>query len=64
MWRGTNLYCPGCGKRDVRVDDSGEDFYHGPTYVCMWCQHTFTVQGPDKCDETTLKKIKVELNIK
>lgn len=48
-------YCPNCGQRDtVWVESYADgqladgDYYVGPSYYCVGCDHEFTMQGPNE----------------
>lgn len=42
------LFCPNCGKQSVWEEQGSGDYYCGPDYLCISCDHRFSIQGPDK----------------
>ncbi len=53
-----DMYCPNCGVEGGVYCESGMgDYYCGPSYLCVNCEHGFTIQGPNKSDHVHLKVI-------
>jgi hypothetical protein len=38
LYRGTDYYCPYCGKQDVWQEVGGDDYYTGTTNRCFACE--------------------------
>jgi len=64
-WQHIQMYCPNCGKRAVWQEDSTGDYYFGERYLCLTCEHSWTIQGPypphpsDEQGSQRIKKISV-----
>lgn len=52
----TDLYCPNCGIKNVKVETGEGDYYQGPSYYCLSCVHSFTISGPGPCTNTTFEE--------
>ena len=39
----TKYYCVNCGAKDVWVEDGEGDYYVGPDYICLACDHQFNL---------------------
>ena len=50
------MFCPHCGEQSIWKEQGAGDSYVGISYLCLSCQYTFTIQGPneakDSCGET------------
>jgi transposase-like protein len=55
------MHCPACGRDGSVWYEPGEgDYYVGVRYVCVACEQTWHIQGPDPCDGYELKAIEME----
>lgn len=60
-----SLFCPGCSKATVYVEQSGGDYYEGPEHICISCDSTFSLpRGPDKTKEPNTLGIIEQLKTK
>lgn len=41
----TNIHCPSCGVKNVKVENTEGDYYVGPEYYCLSCRYSFTFQA-------------------
>lgn len=50
IWEHTDLFCPRCSTKAVWREESSGDYYVGENYLCMSCDQTFTIQGPNHAE--------------
>lgn len=56
-----DLFCPNCGVRSVWQEQSQGDYYLGETFICISCDHDFSIQGPSASSEQNQLKRIVQL---
>lgn len=50
IWKKTDYFCPGCGKREVWHAAGGGDYYVGEQHICIACAHEFYLpNGVNTC---------------
>lgn len=56
------LFCVNCGAQEVWEEGGAGDYYCGADFICIKCDHRWTLQGPSLMKEpneiVTLEQIK------